>query len=238
MNVIQRIIGTIFPPYRFSVLRKEQQLFFDAIIHSLPDDIAPFKEHTLKGVMLWLQDWNDFPGFKFVPMSYGTERFEKKGVNFRLSGIQIYSVLNNKWEEVEIIIHNNLVRGLKITNSNYQLKEFDLNKINSQHTIKHPVHFEPGEAELLYQSLAPDLQAKIDPVLFGEIEFNNKTFFSFYDLEDGNYLAIDKDEKVYSLIHDAQPTAARMKISLREILEQLENNTFDIAEHMTERYSK
>ena len=238
MNVIQRIIGTVFPPYRFSLLRKEQQLFFKAIIRSLPDDIAPFKAHTLKGAMLWLQDWKAFPDFKFVPISYGADRFEKKGVNFRLSGISIYSIRNNKWEEVEIIIHNNLVCGLKITNSNYQLKEFDLKKINSEHTIKHPVHFEPGEAELLYESLAPDLQAKIDPWLFGEIEFNNKIFFPFYDLEDGNYFAIDKNETVYSLIHDAHPTAARMKISLREILEQLENNTFDIAEHMNERYSK
>ncbi|WP_378178523.1 hypothetical protein [Aquimarina sp. SS2-1] len=35
-----------------------------------------------------------------------------------------------------------------------------------------------------------------------EIEFNEKLFYTILDMEDGNYIAVDKKGKVYRLNHD------------------------------------
>jgi hypothetical protein len=44
MNIAQRILGTLFPPYKFSVIRKEKGKLFNAIINSLPEEFAEIKE--------------------------------------------------------------------------------------------------------------------------------------------------------------------------------------------------
>jgi len=41
--------------------------------------------------------------------------YKKNGQNYKISGLQIFSRHNNKFEDVEILIQDNLVRALKIT---------------------------------------------------------------------------------------------------------------------------
>jgi hypothetical protein len=57
-------------------------------------------------------------------------------------------------------------------------------------------------------------------------------------LEDGNYLAVDKNQNVYSLIHDAKPAATKIKYSLEEILVDIKAGRFDKDKHVDERYRK
>jgi hypothetical protein len=69
-----------------------------------------------------------------------------------------------------------------------------------------------------------------------DIDFSNRTYYAFYDLEDGNYLATDKKLNVYSLVHDARPMAKKLKCSLADMLVDIEAKTFDKDKHLEERY--
>ena len=135
MNILQKILGTVFPPYKFNVLRQEQARLFTAIINSLPEDFAEIKEQTLSARFWGLDNWKLYPDFKFISLSYGCDtvfKHKKHGQNFKISGLQIFSNLTKQFEDIEILIHDNLVSGLKIKNSQYQLSEFDLDKINNR----------------------------------------------------------------------------------------------------------
>ncbi len=239
MNILQKILGTVFPPYKHSVLRQEQARLFTAVISSLPEDFNEIKQQTLSARLWGLDNWKLYPDFKFVSLSYGGDtvfKYKKNGRNFKISGLQIFSNLRRQFEDIEILIHDNLVSGLKIENSHYQLSEFDLGKINNKSVTKSVFTFPPRDIDIFYESLDQEIKNKLNSDDLFDIDFNNRTFYSFLDLEDGNYLAVDKNQKVYSLVHDAKPMATAMKISFSDILTDIANNKFDKEEHLAERF--
>lgn len=239
MNIFQKILGTVYPPYKYSILRQEQAKLFTAVISSLPEDLNQIKEHTLSARFWGLDDWKLYPDFKFIFLSYGGDtmfKYKKRGQNFKISGLQIFSNVSGRFEDIEILIQDNFVSGLKIKNSQYQLSEFDLEKINNKSVAKCVFTFPPNEIDLFYDSLDPEIKNKLNPDDLFDIDFNNRTFYSFCDLEDGNYLAVDKNLKVYSLVHDAKPMVTGLKISFSDILVEIADNKFDNEKHLEERY--
>lgn len=127
--------------------------------------------------------------------------------------------------------------GLKITNSHYELREFDLGKITAGNVVKSEFIFPPNEIDIFYNSLDPAIKNLLSPSDLFDIDFNNRTFYSFYDMEDGNYLAVDKNLVVYSLVHNARPMVTKMKISFMEILNAIKDNRFDKVAHLEKRYN-
>ena len=131
-----------------------------------------------------------------------------------------------------------MLSGFKISNSDYFIDEFDFTKVNAINVLKTDIYFPPSEVDLFYESLDDKIKSMLNPDDIFDIDYNNKTFYAFYDLEDGNYLAVDKNKNVYSLIHDAKPAATKIKYSFEEILTDLKAKSFDIEKHIEERYKK
>ena len=150
--------------------------------------------------------------------------------------MQLFSLKNNRFEKAELLILNNLVWGLKISNSEYLLKEFDLRRIENQHVLVNSLEVASTVIDALYQSMEPQLRSKLDISLLSQIDFNDRIYFSFYDLKDGNYLIINKKLKVFSLVHDGKPVVNVLNISFSEILDQIKTNTFDKQAHLQERH--
>jgi hypothetical protein len=239
MKGIQKILGLVFPSYKQRVQRNELTLLVDSLINSLPAAFHELKEQRKKTNLFFLSDWALFPGFKFMSIGYpGTtlNDFKKRGQNYRLSGQRIYSKRENDYVGVEFIINDNYIAGLRIENSNYQVEEFDLKRIEVRNIKRTPVKFPPSELDLFYERLDENLKSKLNPDDIFDISFGHRTYYAFYDLEDGNYLATDKKLNVYSLVHDARPMAKKLKSSFAEILEEIETKAFDASKHVEERY--
>jgi hypothetical protein len=239
MTGLQKIIGRVFPPYKFKVQRLEWTVLVDSLINSLPDDFNELKEQKRRTKLLGLSDWDLFPDFKFMTISYpGTtlNDFKKRGQNYRLSGQRIFSKNLNDYTKVEFLIHDNYLAGLRIENSNYEIEEFDLKRIESKNLQRTSVDFPPSEIDLFYERLDDKLKNRLNPDSIFDIDFDNRTYYAFHDMEDGNYLATDKKLNVYSLVHDAQPMAKKLKYSLADILVEIEKKTFDKDKHLEERY--
>lgn len=240
MNILQKALGAVFPPYKFSVLRTEQARLFNAVISALPDSFSEVRTQTLSGRLYGLDDWDLFPDFKLVTIAYAGDnvfQYKKRGQNFKISGIQMFSKRNNRFENIEILVQENLVCGIKINNSDYQLNEFDLIKLKTENISKVDFIFPPSEIDLFYDRMETDIKQMLNPDSLFEIEFNNRSYYSFLDLEDGNCLAVDKNLNVYSLIHDAKPMAKRLKNPFVEVLSEIQSNKFDKEKHLEERYS-
>ena len=95
--MINRILGKLFPPYRFKILRKEQNIILRAVIDSLPSDFNEFKSQIQSLTFLGLSDWKLFPDYKFVYFSFPGNtiyEYKKRGQNYMISGIEIYSKKN------------------------------------------------------------------------------------------------------------------------------------------------
>ena len=239
MNILQKALGMMFPPYKFHLLRKEHNQLFKEIITALPDEFLEIKQQALHDGLFGLDYWKLYPDFKFVTIAYkGTllQQHKKRGHDFRISGIELFSKRTNKFENIEILVQSNLIVGLKISNSDYNLKEFDFNRMITKNITCKTFIFPPDELDIFYDSLTKEVKSKLRKEQLYSIEVNNRTFYAFYDLEDGNCLAIDKKLKTYSLIHDAQPIAAGLKISFIDLLDHIATDHFDKEQHFAERY--
>jgi hypothetical protein len=239
MTLLQKLIGRIFPPYKFKVQRQEWTVIVDSLINALPDDFGDLKEQRRSTRLYNLSDWEAVPGFRFMTIGYSDaalKAFVKRGQNYKLSGQRIFSVKADRYVNVEFILRDNCLTGLSIEQSNYELQEFDLNRIENKNLQKTPVDLPPTDIDLFYAQLHDDIKSKLSPGDIFEIDFDNRTYFAFYDLEDGNYLATDKKMHVYSLVHDARPQMQKLKTSLPDILANIEAKTFDKVRHLAERH--
>jgi hypothetical protein len=238
MNILQKILGTIFPPYKYSVERKEGEKLYHALVNAFPEKYIDLKEQLYIIRFFSMNNWTLYPQFKFLTHFYRGEsrkKLQKRGVNLKLSGIKIFSKERNTYLELELLIRNNLPIGIRIGNNDFKLDEFDLKRIDTSNILESSFQFEPDEVEKMYSKLPNLLKASIEPNSLEEIELNGRTYFSIYDLEDGNCIAIDKNLNVYSLVHDATPMSKKMKIGLDEFLNQVKTNSFDVDKHLNER---
>jgi hypothetical protein len=64
-----------------------------------------------------------------------------------------------------------------------------------------------------------------------EFEVDNKLYYQIKDLEDGNYLAIDKTGKVFGLIHDPYKIELINK-SVRQFVEDINSRKFDFDKYL------
>ena len=238
MNFLQKTRATIFPKYKKRLLVKEHLNLLASIASVMPDEFQEIKFQLLSGDILGLISAPINPDFKSILVSYSEEisKFKKRGQNFKISGLKVYSNRNKSFEKIELLVRDNLVAGLKISNSKYELGEFELTQIVSENVTKSDYFFPPSDIDTLYDALDPTIKVLLNPNEFIDIEFNNKTYYSFYDMEDGNYLVVDRKLNVYSLIHDATPMVSKMKISFFEILSEINENRFDKEEHFNKRY--
>ena len=241
MNIVKKLIGTIFPAYRYKLEREGNEALMSGIIRSLPDTYNFLKDQKRETKTLHFNERQDIAGFKFISQLYPEETIKKytdKTKNIRLFGIQLYSKRTNEYEDVDLLINDGHISGIKISNSNYEYSEFDIERIKVDKLKEEKFIFPPSDIDLFFQSLDEKDQERIDETGFMDIQLGNRTYYTIFDMEDGNYIGIDKKLKVYSLVHDAVPMAKLLKKSLDEILSELKNGEFNIDEHLNERYTK
>lgn len=241
MNGIKKLLGRIFPPYKFEIQRREWTILVETLVSDLPNGYHSLKEQIQETRLLDLSDWGLFTSFKYIVKSYGPKgmaHFKKRGENYHLSGQQIFSQKINGYTNVHYIIHENILTGIKIENSNYEIEEFDFKRLISDNLKQTSMDFPPTAIDLFYNRLDYQLKSRLNPDNLIDIDFNDRTYYAFYDLEDGNYLAVDKKLTVYSLVHDALPMSKKMKYSLSEILDYIESGDFDEEKHLNERYKQ
>lgn len=239
MTFLQKMFGAISPKYKADLVLKEQEKLFKAIINALPDYLSDIKKQPVENKFWGFKKWSLHPDFKYVEITYPGEnyiKFKKRGENSKISGLKIFSKRNNKFEEIEIVLWDNLLWAIKIHNSNYEADEFDLSSIKNINLSQNHFEFPARKVDLFYDQLDNEIKQRLDYNNVFDTDFDGKTYYEFYDLEDGNYLAVDENLDVYSFVYAADPVIAKMKISFIDLLKEISNNQFNKELHLDERY--
>lgn len=87
MNILQKVLGAIFPPYKYRIKGIEQRELLNAIICALPPALSMIREYNTSGRVYGLQDWSVYPGFKFIMKGISKEQIGKmRGTNLKITG--------------------------------------------------------------------------------------------------------------------------------------------------------
>lgn len=150
----------------------------------------------------------------YVSRGYKPKEFEIINRNhktcFNLTGISVQNRKSNLYQPIKLYYQSDGLTKIEIDKPEYFHKVFDLNRIQkSEIELEHLKTKNPDKktAEEILKSLSKEQIDLLELEYTFEIEFEEKLFYTILDMEDGNYVAVDKTGKVYRLNHDHEARA-------------------------------
>lgn len=131
---------------------------------------------------------------------------QKQNSHFFIDGITIWNRKTSVYQQIRLHCSKDIIHGFNIENPNRFHRSFDLNRLKKE-SIKIenlPIGLNPDKkiVEKILNSLSQKQIELLELEYTFEIDYEGKLFYTILDLEDGNYIAVDKKGKVYRLNHD------------------------------------
>jgi len=149
------------------------------------------------------------PNAIFIMRSYDPKAYEEIKRNhktyFNLSGLSVWNRKTENYEPIKLNFQDDALTKIEIDNPEYFHKTFDLNQIQkSEIKLEHLKIENPDQkiAEKALRTLTKEQLELLQLDYTFEIEFDEKLYYTILDMEDGNYVAVDKKGKIYRLNHD------------------------------------
>jgi len=145
----------------------------------------------------------------YISSGYNPKDFEIINRNhrtcFNLTGISVLNKKENFYQPIKLYYQSDGLTKIEIDNPEYFHKTFDLNQIQKDKIqLEHLKMENPDKktAEKILSSLNKEQINLLELDYTFEIEFEEKLYYTILDMEDGNYIAVDKKGKIYRLNHD------------------------------------
>jgi hypothetical protein len=145
----------------------------------------------------------------FLMKGSSQKEFEEANRNhktyFYLNGISVFNRKSETFEPIKLQYNFDRLAIIEIDNPEYFHKLFDLNRIQKGEIELEHLKMENPEqktAEKALNSLTKEQLELLELDYTFEIELDEKQFYTILDMEDGNYIAVDKKGKIYRLNHD------------------------------------
>lgn len=144
-----------------------------------------------------------------VSREYSRKAFEEINRNhktfFKLAGILVLNRESGNYESLKLIYHNDTLAQIETENPEYFHKIFDLNQIQKGQIYLDHLKKENPDREIANEALESLTKEQLDLLELEstfEIQFDETFYYTILDMEDGNYIAVDKKGKIYRLNHD------------------------------------
>lgn len=156
-----------------------------------------------------------------VDQEYWIKNKGKHRKNYNVTGVEIRHKRTNKYILIFLGIYGNLIQHISLPFDKDLKKEFDFADIRVGSLKIERLKTENIDKKALQKILkgVPDKQLEILEIedTF-EIEVGDKLFYTIFDMEDGNYVVVDKKGVVYRLIHDHEQVAKKIADSVEALL--------------------
>jgi len=148
--------------------------------------------------------------------------YQNKAYNLLIQDIKVFDVNNGSYISVDIDVFEGIIIGYKI-NSDSDL--FDIDRIDYQ-TIKE-VKYDTFNSELsdIFSNNEKELLKINGFYNIYEIELENRVFYHFLDLDNGDLVALDKNGDLYFLLYN--PFSIIFFCCKHEMFEKIKNDTLE-----------
>ncbi len=156
--------------------------------------------------------------------SYSQKSYEeiKRNHNtfFNLNGVSVFEKKTKKHIPIKLTYFQNSLSTIVVSNPKQFHRIYDLNNTKVEAIeIKH-IKIQNPDKETVLKILKKDLEKLnlLDIENTFEIQIDEKRFYTILDMEDGNYIALDKQGKVYRLNHDHKERVKIISPNISEFL--------------------
>jgi len=179
---------------------------FEIKIAELLSNELPELRKVIEKSKLYRISFMENPSGILLTRSYSSEEIKRNNNScFNLYGLCIFEKKTKKYVQLKLAFFNNSLNQVEVRNPKELHKNFDLNNIKIENIKVDYINLQNPDKEIVLNILKKIDNEKLNLLDLEntfEIEIGEKSFFTILDMEDGNYIAIDKQGKVYRLNHD------------------------------------
>lgn len=177
----------------------EKDLFWN-LFKLLGDDYNHYREQIEEGIIESVRLEDKIPNYISFRLNISVlNKFEKKKERiFTLNGIKIFDKFSSTYK----ILNLDLGYGLILGYSTVDILNFnpDIQKINIDNIYKtFPDNEDFNKIKFLFSREEMDLLNASD---IYEVELDGKKYYHVKDLEDGDFIGVDINKKIYKITHD------------------------------------
>jgi len=190
------------------IKQKHVEQFEDKISELLESELPQLKKAIGISKLYGISFMNKPKGI-FISRGYNPKAFKEINRNhkthFNLTGISVWNRETENQEPIILNYHNDTLTKIETENPEYFHKAFDLNRIQKSEIKLEHLKMENPDQKIAEKALKSLTKEQIDLLELDyafEIELDEKLFYTILDMEDGNYVAVDKKGKIYRLNHD------------------------------------
>lgn len=130
--------------------------------------------------------------------------------SFELSGIYLLERKTQKQKEIKLFYQSNVLHQILVEKPETFYKDYDLNSITKKGLKIREIITENPDLKIVCKILSSLNKQKLELLDIEdtfEIEIDKKFYYTIIDMENGNYIAIDKKGKIFRLNHEANEAA-------------------------------
>ncbi|WP_298518863.1 hypothetical protein [uncultured Kordia sp.] len=145
----------------------------------------------------------------YIATKYNSEDFKIINRNhktcFNLTGISVFHKKEQRYQPIKLYYQSDALTKIEVDTPEYFHKIYDLTQILKENIeLEHLPRENPDQAivEKILKPLTPEQRNLLELADSFEIELDDQLFYTILDMEDGNYVAVNKKGNVFRLIHD------------------------------------
>jgi len=195
--------------FNFKTTKKQIEIFETNVAEILKDNFPEIKDAFESSLRLYSIKFSKKPSGIYLCRDYSAENYKKvlpgHKNNFDLYGLKIFNKKLQEFEDITLFFHNNLLILIEVSNPEKFHKDYDyckleIGKLNTKEIYTE--NLDKRHTLDILKNVSKDKLNQLDIEDAIEIEFNGSFYYTILDMENGNYIAVDKTENVYRLNHD------------------------------------
>ena len=172
-------------------------------------------------------------GEKVIQLQHSTLHHVFKPNHYEISGVTILHKKTDRYIPVKLQVYLGTLHFIYLPFEK-DINEFDLTRIKvtglqtQELTINNP---DEKALRKILSELTEEQRSKLDIPNTFEIKLDGKQYYTILDMQDGNYISIDKKGIVYRLIHDHTQPAKKIAASVEDFLKDFDGNILSLQSH-------
>lgn len=140
--------------------------------------------------------------------------------NFRIDGLTIKTKKSSKPRALPVLVCWNLIQFIEIDFNELIRTDYKIGSVTKSELTTSELQFNNPDLETLNKILKNEPQETKDKFEIEdtfEIELEGKLFYTILDMEDGNYVAVNKSGSVFRLLHDHEQPSKKIARNISEL---------------------
>ena len=191
--------------FNFKPTKKQIEIFERNVAEILKIDFPKIKETLELSSKIYSIQFSQKPNGICLSRGYNEEILSELETNFDLYGLKVFNKKLNQYLDITLFFKNDLLTLIEVENPEKFHKTYDYSKLQIGELSTKEINIENLDKKNTLNILKNVSQDKLNQLEIEdaiEIECNENLYYTILDMEDGNYIAIDKSGKVYRLNHD------------------------------------